>query len=124
MRQPRLRRSARYLAQWHWRRAHFVQEELQAQRPKIFPFVTVIWFRRASGATRVKFHAPQILVHALASFLVDQFDLRTVNLVQRYARLARLNLGLQSLVELVERRFLQIDKLWQIQVVKLLQVMP
>jgi hypothetical protein len=45
---------------------------------------------------------------------MNELDLRSVDLVERHAGLARLNLRPEGLVKLIERSFLQIHKFRQV----------
>ena len=124
MRQARLRRGAHHIAQRHRRGADLFQEELQPQRTEVLAVVAVFRLGRAPGLAGLELHPAPILVHALAGLLVDEFNLRPVDLVERHARFARLNLRLERLVELVQRGLLQIHELRQVQVVEFLEMMP
>lgn len=71
---------------------------------------------------RLQFEAPAVLVYPLASFFVNQFNLRSVNFVLPHARFARLNLRLKRTIELVECHLLQIYELRQTQIVEFLEM--
>ena len=64
-----------------------------------------------------------ILVDALSCFFVDELDLRPIDFVQDYSRLARLDLRPEIFAKLVERCFLEIDELRQVQIVEFLEMM-
>ena len=113
-----------HIAQRHRRGPDLFQEQLQPQRTKILPIVAVFRLGAALGPAGLELHPAPILVHALARFLVDEFDLRPVDLVERDARLARLDLRLERFIELVQRGFLQVHELRQVQIVELLEMMP
>ena len=55
---------------------------------------------------------------------MDELKLRPVNLVEGDARLARLNLGFERFMELIQRCLLQIHELREVQIVEFLEMMP
>src|SRR5205814_6778737 len=111
-------------AQRHRRGTDFLQKQLQAQRMEMLAIVTAIRFYSASCPARLKLDAAAILVHALPGLLVNEFNLRAINLIERHPWFARLDLRLERIVELVKRSFFQIDDLRQAQVVEMLEMIP
>ena len=98
-------------------------EQRAAQRTVIVALVAVVgkaWRRgaRHAGGTT----SPLVLLQALQGFLPDQPDLRFVDQSQLHGRLGALDLREQVGMDVCDRRFLQIDRLGQTDVVELAQL--
>ena len=124
VRETRLRRGTGDIAQRHGRGANLVQKQLQAKGTEIFAVVGIVRFYQRARFAGLQFLAATVLIHPLAGLFMDQINLDAIHLVQRHAGFAGVNLRLERVEKLVQRGFLEIDELGEIEIIKFLEMMP